>query len=220
MTRQQRRRIYGDGYLVSTARDWLGPPIVRPVWSPPWWLIGLGMLGHAAVRTVAFAIRHLILLAVAVGMSFAVVVLGWRTAGISALIGIAALGAWAFAHPASFATAVGWPVSAAWRRFWIYRRHWQPMMATLELTVSTATAEYLPVLKRVQTAGHVDRVLVAPLPGQDPALWQQHAAQLAYAFGAMHCAVFPAPRGHLWLEFTRRNPRRTTQAYGPAPRTQ
>jgi DNA segregation ATPase FtsK/SpoIIIE, S-DNA-T family len=97
---------------------------------------------------------------------------------------------WRVAHPASFRPMVAWPVRAWWRRWAVYGREWQALMATLKLGAKSSGDELLvPALGRVRCTGTVDKVRVRMLPGQVLADFAKNADRFAATFQAIDCRV-------------------------------
>ena len=210
----RQRPVLGRTYVDAFLKESLRPPI--SIWSPPRWLIVLGLAGSLLLISLRWTFRHPVVVAVSIGSIAALLQLGWRTFLVGLAVVIVGAGAWAIGDSDRFVRLVRWPATAAWRRFWIYRRHWQPVMMISGLGVRVGRDEYLPELIRVESAGPVDRVLVRTLVGQDPALWAAHADYLARTFDAIRCDVYPdeVRPSQIWLEFTRPVSRRA----GPGAR--
>ncbi|WP_370022046.1 hypothetical protein [Planotetraspora sp. GP83] len=83
---------------------------------------------------------------------------GWPVAVAVVTVPGSLLTGWAVADRASFAHWVGWRLLAFWRRFWTYRRHWQPVMVISGLGRHLQGRDYLPRLVRVDCDGWADRV--------------------------------------------------------------
>ncbi|GAB3163247.1 hypothetical protein [Microbispora hainanensis] len=88
-------------------------------------LVFLGRLVAGLVRTL---VVHPIAVAVIAIPGVIWVRYGWPTAVAAVSIPLSLLFGWMLADQASFARFIGWRLLAFWRRFWIYRRHWQPVM--------------------------------------------------------------------------------------------
>ncbi|WP_084463642.1 FtsK/SpoIIIE domain-containing protein [Microtetraspora fusca] len=131
---------------------------------------------------------------------------GWRLALL--LVGLVLLAglSWASLHRASFARLVAWRLLAFWRRIWIYRRHWQPVMIVSGLGRHLRGRDYLPRLVRVDCDGWADHVTVKMLNGQAVKDWADRTDQLAHGFDSRTCRVSIARAGRLVLTFPRRDP--------------
>ncbi|NAS22150.1 cell division protein FtsK [Herbidospora sp. NEAU-GS84] len=162
------------------------------------------------VRSVVGVIRTLFVHPVAVTVVTTPVVLligyGWEVAVpvVAALVSIPS--AWALTHRASFSHWIGRRLLAFWRRVWIYRRHWQPVMIVSGLGRHLQGRDYLPKLLRVECDGWADRVTVKMLTGQAVKDWTDRIEHLAHGFGAMSCRVTVAKSGRVVLTFPRRDP--------------
>ncbi|WP_279780601.1 FtsK/SpoIIIE domain-containing protein [Sphaerisporangium sp. TRM90804] len=138
-------------------------------------------------------------------------VLLWRLAGwlptvlVLAVLGFALVG-WFTAHRASFTRWITWPLLACRRRFWIYRRHWQPVMIVSGLGRHLKGRDYLPRLVRVECNSWADRVTVKMLSGQAVKDWSDRIEHLAHGFGSMSCRIAVQRAGELTLTFPRRDP--------------
>ena len=139
----------------------------------------------------------------------------WLLAGTTRLLLLAAavavaLGGWALVHRSSFGRLVARPARGRWRGWWVYRRHWQPVMAAHGLTLGYGDAQYAPRVRAVRWLPCVDAVLVQLVSGQSPADYERAAAALAHAFRALSCRVRVDRPGRVWLDFTYADPLRAT----------
>ncbi|GAA0853120.1 FtsK/SpoIIIE domain-containing protein [Streptosporangium amethystogenes subsp. fukuiense] len=131
---------------------------------------------------------------------------GWQW-GIALLVLVPfTLTAWRLVDRASFLRLVGWRLLAWWRRVWIYRRHWQPVMIVSGLGRHLRGRDYLPRLVRVTCNSWADLVMVKMLAGQSVKDWSDRIENLAHGFGATSCRVTIARSGRLLLAFPRRDP--------------
>ncbi|MEV4744823.1 FtsK/SpoIIIE domain-containing protein [Streptosporangium sp. NPDC049248] len=131
---------------------------------------------------------------------------GWQW-GVALLVLVpVALTAWRLVDRASFLRLVGWRLLAWWRRVWIYRRHWQPVMIVSGLGRHLRGRDYLPHLVRVTCTSWADLVTVKMLAGQSVKDWSDRIEHLAHGFGATSCRVTVARSGRLLLAFPRRDP--------------
>ncbi|MEW9531906.1 FtsK/SpoIIIE domain-containing protein [Microbispora sp. NPDC049125] len=202
--------------LVSTTPDTavvFKPAVVRT----PAIITILVFLG----RLIAGLFRTLVVHPVAVAMLAVPGVIwvryGWPVAvSVITLPGSLLIG-WAVADRASFARWIGWRLLAFWRRFWIYRRHWQPVMIVSGLGRHIRGRDYLPRLVQVECDGWADRVTVRMLSGQAVKDWADRIDHLAHGFGALSCSVAIAKAGRLVLTFPRRDPLAAPLSAVPVP---
>ena len=96
---------------------------------------------------------------------------------------------WRLAHPASFRPAVSWPLRSWWRRVFVYRREWEPVMRTLKLASKDGEEWELPELVRVRCTSTVDKVRIRMRPGQVLADFAKNADRFAATFEALDCRV-------------------------------
>ncbi|MEU0485960.1 cell division protein FtsK, partial [Streptosporangium sp. NPDC006013] len=131
---------------------------------------------------------------------------GWRWGlGLVVLVPLG-LTAWCLLARPSFLRLVGWRLLAWWRRVWIYRRHWQPVMIISGLGRHLRGRDYLPRIVRVTCTSWADLVTVRMLTGQSVKDWADRTDHLAHGFGARSCRVSIARSGRLLLVFPRRDP--------------
>ncbi|MEN3538686.1 FtsK/SpoIIIE domain-containing protein [Microbispora sp. ZYX-F-249] len=166
-------------------------------------LVFLGRLVAGLVRTL---LVHPVAVAVLAVPGVIWVRYGWPTAVAAVTIPGSLLFGWVLADRASFARWIGWRLLAFWRRFWIYRRHWQPVMIVSGLGRHLQGRDYLPRLLRVECDGWADRVTVRMLSGQAVKDWADRTEHLAHGFGSTSCRVAVAKAGRLVLTFPRRDP--------------
>jgi len=184
---------------VSETLHLVGPRIHLPL---P--LLLAGWLGRRAGRGVVWLCRRparLGAVAAAAGLLWARAAWGPgpTAAGLGGLVAV--LLVWAVAHPASFDPVLGLRARGALRAAWVYRRNWQPALATAGLTIDAGRAEYLPELRSVRSTREVDRLLVRMLPGQRVADYADAADRLAVTFGVLDVrAASTARRG--WVELS------------------
>ncbi|GAB3453757.1 FtsK/SpoIIIE domain-containing protein [Streptomonospora sediminis] len=107
--------------------------------------------------------------------------------------------------PDSFTTHVALRVLATWRRFWVYRRHWQPVLVVSGLAESYLERQYLPQIRGVTCSAWADRVRVKLVAGTASAEFEDRVAELAHGFGAPSCRVEVRGPRDLVLEFPRRD---------------
>ncbi|NJP27556.1 cell division protein FtsK [Microbispora sp. SCL1-1] len=191
--------------LVSTTPD--TAVVFKPaVVQTPALLTILVFLGRLVAGLVRTLLTHPIAVAVLAVPWVILVRYGWLTAVAAVTIPCSLLFGWALAGRASFARWVGWRLLAFWRRVWVYRRHWQPVMIVSGLGRHLQGRDYLPRLLRVECDGWADRVTVRMLSGQSVKDWADHTDHLAHGFGAPSCRVTVAKAGRLVLTFPRRDP--------------
>ncbi|MBB2908766.1 hypothetical protein FHS43_000012 [Streptosporangium becharense] len=131
---------------------------------------------------------------------------GWPWAlGLVAVV-LVGLTAWFLLARASFLRLVGWRLLAFWRRIWVYRRHWQPVMIVSGLGRRIHGRDYLPRLAHVTCTSWADLVTVRMLTGQSVKDWADRVDHLAHGFGATTCRVSIARSGRLSLVFPRQDP--------------
>ncbi|GAA1294025.1 hypothetical cell division FtsK/SpoIIIE protein [Planotetraspora silvatica] len=160
----------------------LVPRLVRLVWRHPLAVTVPVLVGVVWVRY---------------GYGLALVVFGLvLTVGLS----------WFSLDRASFLRWVGWRLLAFARWFWIYRRHWQPVLTVAGLARHLRGRDYLPRLVRVECNEWADRVTVRMLGGQAVKDWADRTDNLAHGFGAPSCRVAVERAGRLVLTFPRRDP--------------
>ncbi|MEV4323257.1 FtsK/SpoIIIE domain-containing protein [Microbispora rosea] len=166
-------------------------------------LVFLGRLVAGLVRTL---VVHPIAVAVLAVPGVIWVWYGWPAAVAAVTIPGSLLFGWVLADRASFARWIGWRLLAFWRRFWIYRRHWQPVMIVSGLGRHLQGRDYLPRLIRVECDSWADRVTVRMLSGQAVKDWADRTDHLAHGFGSPSCRIAVAKAGQLVLTFPRRDP--------------
>ncbi|MDA0568066.1 cell division protein FtsK [Streptomonospora sp. S1-112] len=105
--------------------------------------------------------------------------------------------------PRSFRDVVALRVLAAWRRLWVYRRHWQPVLVVAGLAESYLERQYLPQIRGVACSAWADRVRVRIVAGTSPADFEKRVAELAHGFGAPSCRVEVRGPRDVVLEFPR-----------------
>ncbi|MET8145369.1 FtsK/SpoIIIE domain-containing protein [Sphaerisporangium sp. NPDC005288] len=135
----------------------------------------------------------------------------WRLAGwlpllLALVVLCSALVGWFTADRASFTRWISWRLLAFWRRFWIYRRHWQPVMIVSGLGRHLRGRDYLPRLVQVECDSWADRVTVRMLSGQAVKDWSDRIEHLAHGFGSTSCRVGVERAGRLTLTFPRHDP--------------
>lgn len=126
---------------------------------------------------------------------------------------LAALLAWL--SPPLFARLVRWPLHSLWRRLWVYRRHWQPAIASAGLDLDGR----LPRLLSVRTGPEVDRVRLRLLPHQTVLDYAEQGEGLAQTFGLLDLRArsLPARPHEVELLGVRRDPLRDPVPPCPVP---
>ncbi|WP_169984051.1 FtsK/SpoIIIE domain-containing protein [Microbispora sp. H10836] len=191
--------------LVSTTPD--TAVVFKPaVVQTPAILTILVVLGHLVAGLVRTLVVHPIAVAVLAVHCVIWIRYGWPTAVAAITIPLSLLFGWVLADRASFARWIGWRLLAFWRRFWIYRRHWQPVMIVSGLGRHLQGRDYLPRLLRVECDGWADRVTVRMLSGQAVKDWADRTDHLAHGFGSPSCRIAVSKAGRLVLTFPRRDP--------------
>ncbi|WP_169949158.1 FtsK/SpoIIIE domain-containing protein [Microbispora sp. H11081] len=191
--------------LVSTTPD--TAVVFKPaVVQTPAILTILVVLGRLVAGLVRTLLVHPIAVAVLAVPGVIWVRYGWPVAVAAVTVPVSLLFGWVLADRASFARWVGWRLLAFWRRFWIYRRHWQPVMIVAGLGRHLQSRDYLPRLLRVECDGWADRVTVRMLSGQAVKDWADRTDHLAHGFGSPSCRLAVAKAGRLVLTFPRRDP--------------
>ncbi|GAA4942897.1 FtsK/SpoIIIE domain-containing protein [Streptomonospora halophila] len=158
-------------------------------------------------------LRALVLLPVQFPVSVGAVVVSVAAYGLGGWLGLAVLWSvldlaalvWWRRWPQSFKTHVARRVLATWRRFWVYRRHWQPVLVVSGLAESYLERQYLPQIRGVTCSAWADRVRVKLVAGTAPAEFENRVAELAHGFGAPSCRVEVRGPRDLVLEFPRRD---------------
>ncbi len=153
---------------------------------------------------VGFVLRHPLLDLAALALAGAWYLMAWPGPVVLVLLTTAALAAWRWRWPPSFARFITGPARTKWRR-WHYQRHWAAVMTIGRLAPAYQGRILLPVLGTVSATRYVDRVLVGIVSGQSAADFAHRADNLAHGFGALTCRVRTGRPGLLVLEFVRRD---------------
>lgn len=163
--------------------------------------------------------RHPVVLAAIAVPAGLCLVYGWRVALLLVVPALVAMGAWAILDRPTFARWIGWRLVAFARWFWIYRRHWQPVMTVSGLARHIRGREYVPRLVKVTSDSWADRLTVRMLDGQAVKDWSDRIENLSHGFGSESCRVAVARAGQLVLTFPRHDPLATPIAALPIPDT-
>ncbi|QFY05907.1 cell division protein FtsK [Nonomuraea phyllanthi] len=163
--------------------------------------------------------RHPIALAAIAVPAGLCLVYGWRAALLLVVSALIALGAWAVLDRPTFVRWIGWRLLAFARWFWIYRRHWQPVMTVAGLARHIRGREYVPRLVKVTSDSWADRLTVRMLDGQAVKDWSDRIENLSHGFGSETCRVSVAKAGQLVLTFPRHDPLSAPIAALPVPDT-
>ncbi|GAA3472065.1 FtsK/SpoIIIE domain-containing protein [Nonomuraea roseola] len=166
-----------------------------------------------------FAWRHPVVPVVVAVPVMLHVLYGWRVALLLVTPVLVGLVTWGFLDRPTFAHWVGWRLLAFARWFWIYRRHWQPVMTVSRLARHIRGREYLPRLVKVISDAWADRITVKMLDGQAVKDWADRTDNLSHGFGARTCRVSIVSSGRLVLTFPRRDPLETPIPALPIPDT-
>lgn len=121
------------------------------------------------------------------GLWWAVARFGW--AALLMLCLLAGIGCLAAGMRAEAAGAA----RGRWRAAAVYRREWQPAMATAGLARTVDGAERIPQLLGVTSQGAVDVVRVRMLPGQVVEDWTKVGPRLAQTFGVLELRARSVP---------------------------
>ena len=212
-----RRVVTGEQVAQLTNPDPFAVPVMRaPVYRTPGWIIAVVQLARLVWWLARLIARHPI-----ADVVLAVLVLVWLNAGWPGLIAlvlgvILVLAGWRWARPVSFSRWIATPARGK-RRSWFYRRRWGSVMAIAGLSCFYQGRMLLPVLGKVAATRSTDRVQVQLVSGQSPAVFADHADNLAHGFGAMLCRVRTARSGVVVLEFVRRDALATIVEPPPIP---
>lgn len=143
-------------------------------------------------RTLILIIRTPLLLAISFLIIGLVILRSWAGSWFALAVVLTVVGSlvgWRLRWPGSFTLILGNRARSLGRRFWTYRRFWQPAMVTANLAQHRDGTEYLPQLLAVSSSRWVDRVRVRLLPGQTIADWADMAHRLAQSFAVEGCRI-------------------------------
>jgi S-DNA-T family DNA segregation ATPase FtsK/SpoIIIE len=121
---------------------------------------------------------------------------GWHPFAVALGVAVVTLAAWRVLDSRTFARAVLLPLRARRRRLLVYRRLWQPAIATADLDLRRGRVELLPELLRVTSTPLVDRLRVRMLPGQTVLDYAAATDQLAQTFGVLDVRARAGRRPH------------------------
>lgn len=150
---------------------WLPPYALLLVCRAAWWL--------------ARRWRLLLVLAATAGVWWGIASLGrWSVPVL--FVPLMTVWSAAFWAPGWFDKWCETPIRSRWRRFWVFRRYWQPACASSGLD----RGGELPRLGRVRSTAVAEEVRCRMLPGQTVRDFQQAGDRLAAAFGARSCRAY------------------------------
>jgi S-DNA-T family DNA segregation ATPase FtsK/SpoIIIE len=175
-----------------------------PVYRTPFLLVAAVQLARLLRRLACFIARHPLAAAVAALVGWLYVMAGWPALAILASVLAVIPAVWRWRWPVSFSRWIADPARNQWRS-WRYRRRWPSVMTISGLAELYQARVLLPVLGKVTTTGHVDRVAVRLVSGQSPDDFAHVAENLAHGFGALLCRIRQARQGYLVLEFVRKD---------------
>jgi S-DNA-T family DNA segregation ATPase FtsK/SpoIIIE len=169
----------------SPAINWVGPRFHLSMKAA----IGLWCLKRLRL-TLSWLIHHPRATVLSAGLGWAYLRYGvWpvAVAGVVAGVGVAV---WAKVSPRSFGRLVRYPLRARRRRFWVYRREWEPAMRTTGLIIVSGKAWFVPKLGRVRSTAETDVVRVKMVSGQTVEQWAKAAPALAQSFSVQDMRVY------------------------------
>ncbi|GAA4198797.1 FtsK/SpoIIIE domain-containing protein [Actinocatenispora rupis] len=169
------------------------PQLVRlqsSVFAVPRWALLVGLMFRGLYRGVRLAFRYWRVTGPVVLLIWLGWRAGWQVIPIILLLAAAGLSGWRIGHRDSFGVWVKWPWLSRWRRWWLYRRGWEPTMRGCGLSTAHGSVQYWPPILSVKSSPAGDVVRVRLLRGQTPDTWSGRSAELAYAFGTRLCRVF------------------------------
>jgi S-DNA-T family DNA segregation ATPase FtsK/SpoIIIE len=102
------------------------------------------------------------------------------TGTVAGLLAAAVVGWW-WVSPRTWWAWLALPIRGRARRFWVYRRDWQPAMVTARLDLGSR----LPRLRKVTSTRQTDTVRIKLLPGQTVGDWSAAAPRLRQTFGLL-----------------------------------
>jgi S-DNA-T family DNA segregation ATPase FtsK/SpoIIIE len=158
-----------------------------PLWAVLLRLLVLGVFS-ILVRLVTMP-----LLALATLDTVGLVAVAWLVGPAPTAAGLLVVSAllivWRRLGRSTFDRWLWWPLRAALRHVFVYRRLWQPAMVTTGLAIRFDRRIFVPELRGVASAGDVDVVRLRMLPGQVRDDYTKQAPRLARTFGALDCRV-------------------------------
>jgi S-DNA-T family DNA segregation ATPase FtsK/SpoIIIE len=210
-----RKVVTGDQVAQIYNRDPLAFPVWRaPVYRTPGWIIIAAQLCCLVAWLVRLVFRHPVISLVLAVLGFLWAETGWVGVTLLAIWSVVVLAGWRVLWPGTFTQWAAAPARSAWRAR-RYRRRWAAVMTISGLAPWYQGRVILPVLDKVSSTRHVDRVQVRLVSGQSAADVADRADNLAHGFGAMLCRVRTARSGAVLLEFVRRDA--LAQVVLPAP---
>ncbi|GAB3439303.1 FtsK/SpoIIIE domain-containing protein [Streptomonospora sediminis] len=176
-----------------------------PVVETPGFFILTGWLWRFLRMLVLLPLQFPITMGAVVASATAYVLFGWVGLGVLWTVVDVGLLVWWRRWPETFTVHVALRVLATWRRFWVYRRHWQPVLVVSGLAESYLERQYLPQIRGVICSAWADRVRVKLVAGTAPSEFENRVTELAHGFGAPSCRVEVRGPRDLVLEFPRRD---------------
>jgi len=173
-----------------------------PVLPTPVALIVARWLARALVLVVGLPFRFPVAFALAGLSVLGVHVFGTVTVAVVWVLVVVGLLVWWWRWPVSFRHCVGLRLLAAWR-WWVYARHWQPVLVVAGLAQTYQERQYLPRIRKVTCTAWADRVRVRLVAGTTPADFESRVVELAHGFGAPSCRVMVLGPRDVVLEFPR-----------------
>jgi S-DNA-T family DNA segregation ATPase FtsK/SpoIIIE len=200
-----RKVVTGDQVAQIYNRDPLAFPVWRaPVYRTPGWIIIAAHLCRLVAWLVRLVFRHPVMSLVLAVLGFVWSETGWLGVMLLVIWSVVVLAGWRVLWPGTFTRWAAVPARSAWRA-WRYRRRWAAVMTISGLAPWYQGRVIVPVLGKVYSTRHVDRVPVRLVSGQSAAAVAARAENLAHGFGAMLCRVRTARSGAVVLEFVRRD---------------
>ncbi|MFI5913924.1 FtsK/SpoIIIE domain-containing protein [Dactylosporangium sp. NPDC051541] len=216
----------------------------------PWWVV-IWVVGPylawktavALVRLIPVIRRNWVSLSVTLGGVWLWYRYSWL-ALVLVLIAVAGAGwLWRWRWQTSCERLLVLPLLAWWRRISLYQLHWREAMTLCKLAERFDDTRIMPKLLKVRCTPAADEVLLRMPRGQNPDLYHQASANMAYSFNARECRVYTGRRSAplarvgrsapllraldrlrfrdrprlVWLVFSRRDPLRGTVPAFPVP---
>jgi S-DNA-T family DNA segregation ATPase FtsK/SpoIIIE len=200
-----RRVVTGEQVAQIYNPDPFARPVFRaPVYQTPAGIILLAWLARLVIRVARLIFRHPVAAGVLALLAWMWVTLTWIGPAAALAWLVLVLVIWRCYWPSGFTRWVATPAWSVWRA-WGYRRKWPAVMTIADLAPFYRGRIILPVLVKVTSTRHVDRVAVRLVSGQSVADFAVRADNLAHGFRALLCRVRTARSGAVVLEFVRRD---------------